>query len=391
MLLKRGMTGLMALAFTIAGAPARADEDPGPPAAMDEPGRGSAAFRLGYYDNGDDGDGNPFLDESLTVIEAVTVFDYALTDLHQLNGTFSYDNVSSASIDRLSQYPEQSGATGDFYYGLNLGLAYQWNEDVRVGVNTSVSVEYDYRSFGTGVFWARDYANKNATVKLDLSTYFDSIDVIRYNGIEDGSDNRSSTAAALTWYQMLTPRSHMELGGVVSYQSGFLETAYNAVVIEDDSLPPNPALENNARGREITEELPDSRTRFAAHGRYRYALTDLTALEMGGRLYTDTWGVNGVSLEPAAYHWLSPERLRMRLRYRFYTQTAADDYQDSFREETTYRTQDSDLSDFSSHALGLRIDWYRESGFRIDLGGDYVVRSDGLDQIMASSGVQWEF
>ena len=81
----------------------------------------------------------------------------------------------------------------------------------------------------------------------------------------------------------------------------------------------------------------------------------------------------------------------MRVRYRFYVQTAADDFDDHFREEKSHRTQDSDLGDFDSHSLGLRFDWYVTPDLRLNIGGDYILRSDGIDQILGEFGASWSF
>ncbi|MFN0057880.1 MAG: DUF3570 domain-containing protein [Planctomycetota bacterium] len=380
----------VSLSSTYAEPPPLADP-PAPSETGGEAGHGHIGFRLGYYNNDDSGDGNPFLDESLTVIEPIFVFDYNLTNKLALNGTFSFDSVSSASIDRLSRYSEQSGASGDTFFGLNLGTVYKISDVFRIGGHGSFSSEYDYQSLGAGLFLARDLADRNAILKWDVSGFLDTIDVIRFDGSEDGSDDRTSLSTGLTWYQIVSPKTHFELGGVVSSQSGFLETPYNAVVIEDSSLPPNPALENLARGREVTEVLPDTRVRTALFGRVRRSLSPLTAVEFGSRVYTDTWGITSFSFEPALHRWLVEDLLKTRMRYRYYTQTAADDFSEHFSTEPSERTQDSDLGDFSAHAVGVRFDWYATKRWRFDIGADYTMRSDGIDQLMASLGFTWEF
>ena len=65
-------------------------------ASLGEAGTGSYEFRLSYYDNDDNGDGNPFLDESLSVIEPVVYFDLNVTDTFKVWSQLSVDVVSSA-------------------------------------------------------------------------------------------------------------------------------------------------------------------------------------------------------------------------------------------------------------------------------------------------------
>ncbi len=354
-------------------------------------GHGSAGFRLGFYDNGDSGDGNPFLDEALTVIEPVLVFDYNVSDTSAWWGKFSYDHVSSASIDRLSKFPDQSGATGDFYFGLDVGWRHAPSQHKQVGVFGHVSKEYDYTSLGFGGDVARDLPDRGARVKWSGNAFVDQIDIIRFNGKQDeGTDTRLSLATTLNWYQTISPVTHSEAGVTLGVQNGFLETAYNAVVIEDVS-DPNPNLDNTAAGREVTEELPDSRLRGAVFGRVRRSLPSGSAAELGGRLYADDWGIAGVSVEPRFYHWLVEDAVKMRLRYRFYSQTAADDYKEHFLSEPSLRTQDSDLADFQSNTAGIQLEFFRSDQVKYDVSVDFVKPSDGLDQLLGSFGYRRPF
>lgn len=111
-----------------------ASDDAAPSAAGGEAGHGEVGFRIGYYDSDDSGDGNPFLDESLTVIEPVLLFSYNLTDRATIWSKLSYDFVSSASIDRLSNYATQSGASGDNYFG------FDWKYNTIDGAHTRLGI-----------------------------------------------------------------------------------------------------------------------------------------------------------------------------------------------------------------------------------------------------------
>jgi hypothetical protein len=363
-----------------------------------EAGHGSVTFGLNYYQNSDNGDGNPFLDEALTDIEPVIIFDYNVTDRLSINGDFSYDYVSSASIDRLNNFPQQSGATGDNYYGASLGGAYKLSPVLRLGGNISFSGEYDYTSIGLSGFVARDLNNKNTTLKLNLNGFQDTIDIIRWDGAQvEGTDDRTTLSLTGNWYQIITPSTHSELGISATHQSGFLETAYNFAVVEDPGGFPLETgfpdyLDQFATGEIVQEELPDTRTRGSIFGRVRTSLDPATAVELGGRLYADSWGISSVTIEPRLYHWLIKDKLSARLRYRFYAQTAADDYSEHFNLVTPeFRTQDSDLGDFTANGAGLKFSWYFSETLRFDFSGDYIQRSDGIDQVLGAVAFNWSF
>lgn len=403
MLLSTGRLSLLLLLLGGLTAPAAAQGDDADPAAslgvpsIGEPGTGFFEARISYFDRQDNGDGNPFLDETLEVIEPVFVYDYNVSDKFAYGLKLSYDHVSSASIDRLSKYPEQSGASGDNYYGLDANFRHLYSESVTLGWNVGGSTEYDYNSLhiGGSATWEAD--DKNSVVSVNLNGFFDDVDVIRYNGTEDGNDTRTSIAGTVNWYQVLSPTIHGELGVTLSDQTGFLETAYNAVVLEDPSLAPNPALENDARGTEFTEELPDDRFRTAIFGRLRKLLRPGTAVELGGRYYTDDWGIDAITVEPRLYQQLT-DTLRMRLRFRYYTQDPAKYWNEHFVAstpgQTTFpdreRTQDSDLGDFDAQTYGCKL-IYEKNAYRFDVGVDYISRSDGLDSWLTSFGYHWSF
>lgn len=349
----------------------------------------SIAVRLGYFDQSDSGDGNPFLDESLTVIEPIVVLDWDVSRDLGYTLKVAYDNVSSASIDRLSDYPDQSGASGDFWYGLEFGMRHRLDDVWRAGWHVGASAEYDYRSIKAGgeLQWTPN-DDRDASVTTSLDLFLDQIDVIRFNGTEDGSDSRTSIASTTQWHQVLSPRMHGIFGATLAYQTGFLETAYNGVVVEDGATPPFP-FDNGALGTEIAEELPDSRARIALFGRVRRQLTEGTALELGARLYGDDWGVTSVAFEPRLYQTLVRDRLLLRLRYRYYTQSEADDYYESLPGAAPvprFRTSDSELGAYDAHSFGVKFLWYSRGAWEFDVGLDQVISGDGLDSTLATVG-----
>ena len=170
----------------------------------------------------------------------------------------------------------------------------------------------------------------------------------------------------------------------------------NAVVLEDPALAPNPLLANNARGIEVTEELPDARLRTSLFGRVRRSLKPGTAVELGARLYDDSWGISAFNVEPRLYQALA-EDWSLRLRYRYYDQTAADDFGEQFIFDASapdngapeFRTQDSDLGAFVAQTFGAQLIWDMSDSSTIDVGIDFITRSDGLDQLLVFFG--WNY
>ncbi|MDF1800900.1 MAG: DUF3570 domain-containing protein [Planctomycetota bacterium] len=398
MLLGRPWLALLCVAQLASLAPGQESAGPAKPgvAASDklgatshgDAGDQSWTVRLGLFDRDDSGGsaGNPFLDESLTIIEPAVIYDNQVSDDFGYDIKFSYDFVSSASIERLSNFSGQSGASRDNYLSLDFGFRHKLSNTDSLSWHLDLATEYDYTSFGLGGGWSHEFVERDASLSLNLNLYEDTIKPIRFDGSEDADESRTSLAGTLGWYQVLGPRTHGEFGLTFSDQSGFLETAYNAVVQEDPSYAANPNLANNAQGIEFTEELPDSRTRTALFGRVRHGLSATDAIELGARLYDDDWGIAAWDLTPRWLHEFE-SGLLMDLRYRYYTQDAADYWSESFTGTgamPTFRTQDSDLGKFNSSLLGSHWTWGRQKQW--DLGVNYLSRSDGLDHIYLSLG-----
>jgi len=390
------LPGLMLLLGALVSPPLAAQEaEPAPGTeesapGSDEPQAGdqSLTTRLSFYNHDDSGDGNPFLDESLTVVEPVIIFDRQATEDFGYSVDLHYDYVSSASIDRLSNYPAQSGASADNYIGATLSGRWKLDDGWKASGSFSYSDEYDYDSIGFGGSVSRPVAGQDATLGLSVNAYYDDIRLIRWNGVEDGGDSRTSISTTLSWYQILSPTLHGSFGATLTLQDGFLATPYNFVVIEDPGGPPNPDLENGAAGTPTAEVLPDSRARTALYGRLRGFVSAGRAWELGGRIYSDDWGITSFAFEPRWYQTLRKDKLDAMVRYRYYDQSAADDYQEHFLTTSEFMTQDSDLADLSSHTFGGRLIWHVAERESFSIGLDYVLRSDGLDQILAS--FSWE-
>ncbi|MFT5081254.1 MAG: hypothetical protein ACJAZ8_002157 [Planctomycetota bacterium] len=345
------------------------------------------SVRLGFYNRDDSGAGNPFLDESLTIIEPVFIYDHQVSEDYGYDIKFSYDKVSSASIDRLSEFDGQSGASGDDYFSLDAAFRHKLSEFDNFSWHLGVASEYDYASVGLGAGWTRNFEDRDASLSFNLNGYFDVVSPIRFDGSEDADESRTSLAGTVSWYQIINPTLHGELGLTYSAQTGFLETAYNAVVAEIPGSPANPLLENNANGIEFAEVLPDSRNRLSVFGRLRQQLGPHDAVEVGTRFYDDDWGIGAYDITPRYLHEFE-SGLLLDLRYRFYSQSAADAYGEHFTTAPAAgeeRTQDSDLGEFDSSLLGAHIKWGDPSE-AWDFGVNYLDRSDGLDHIFFNIG-----
>lgn len=334
-------------------------------------------FAFNFYDQVDRG-GNPNLDEDMTVLEPMVLISKSLGE--RWTGTLKVqsDLISAASIEAGKRFPPglQSGASGDQYFGLEAGAFYAWSDQTRIGAAVSYSTEYDYDSVGGNVRWIYDTESRNDTFVAKAGAFYDTLDLIRFTGFQTGTDTRVSFSAGLGWTHVLGPRTVGTVNWDITLQQGFLETPYNSVV---------------AAGTEVTEELPDDRLRNAFHVRVRHLILEDLAVEPGIGVYLDDWGANAFNVE-VNFHWEAiPGILMVRPSYRYHTQTEVRYFvSPTAAAIPADRTQDSDLAEFDSHTLGLKIIFLRVpflgEDSELEVGFEYSLRSDNLDAFSVTFG-----
>jgi hypothetical protein len=378
----------LAALLLVQAAPAQEPPPPRPESPADLRPRAEAntakdfvRFAFNFYDQKDKG-GNPNLDETMTVLEPQLLVAKTLTDRWAMSLKLQADIISAASVEKGKRFPAgtQSGASGDKYLGGEVGAFYAWSDQTTIGGGVSVSTEYDYQSVGGFFKWTHETSSHNDTFLVRLGAFQDSLDLILFDGTERGSDDRTSLSVGLGWTHVFGPRTLGTLNWDLTSQSGFLSTPYNSVV---------------AAGTEVPEALPDSRFRNAFHARVRHLLFDDLAVEPGVGGYFDDWGATAFNFELAAYWELVPATVLVRPWYRFHSQTEVDDFvPTSAAAIPAFRTQDSDLADFTSHTVGLKLilpAFLGGDAQEFEIGVDYTMRSDNLDSMSLSAGWQWKF
>lgn len=355
-------------------------EEAAPKKLEAETSRDFLRFAFNFYEQ-TDGGGNENLEEDMTVLEPQLLLGVGLSENLSMSLKAQADIISAASIDKRFPPGTQSGASGDKYFGIEGGLFYAWSDQVKTGAAVSWSTEYDYKSLGANARVIYDTPDRNDTFVAKFSAYFDTLDIILFDGTEAGSEDRTSYSFGLGWTHVLGRKTAMTLNYDLTLQDGFLSTPYNSVV---------------AAGTEVQEILPDSRMRHAFFGRVRHLLLEDLAVEPGLGFYFDDWGASAVNFELRAFWECVPGELILQPWYRYHYQTAVDQFVDV--SETTIpeeRTQDSDLDDFDSHTFGIKLVAPHVDIFGVDteleIGGDWSVRSDSLNSFSVTVGFMVRF
>lgn len=360
-----------------------ADAPPDPqPLPVDNDRPWDLSIKLSAYNQQDHG-GIEEVDEDASVFEAVILARKQVTDTGTLNIRLLGDLVSAASIERAHNadwQAQQGGASGNYRIGLGAG----WSElgervDWRFGLQ--FATEYAYLSTGgtAGVTW--NLPGRNTALSADLQVFLDTVDLIRFNGEEQGSEGRDTYTLDLGWQQVLTPDDLLSMSLSHTEQSGFLATSYNSVFTPTG---------------EFSEELPDSRSRSALTLRWKHSLGIDNAFEVGGRYYTDDWDVSAYTLDLRYSQYLFSRRLLLEPTYRLHLQEGSKYYRESWDDPVPeYRTSDPDLGDFTGHMLGLKTGFLGGTLFGKRADWDVSVygydRDNGLTAFWIILGLRTEF
>jgi hypothetical protein len=289
------------------------------------------------------------------------------------------DMVSSASIDvRLSASPyterrEQKSLSFDYLRGKSTySLGY---------IN---SEESDYEADTSFFSISQDMFGDLTTVTLSYKRgWNDILRNTKIGGVKQLDPAFAPKISDIRAYglgisQVLTRNAILGLNFEVITDEGYLQSPYRSVRFQ------NP---DGTVGFQ-SEIYPNTHTSNAFSVRLKYFLSYRAALEAGYRFYSDTWGVQGNSLEVGYTHPRGPWTFDGKVR--FYTQDAADFYSDLFPRQNfaNFLARDKELSTFQSYTLGVgaayefkiaRLPWIQKSSVNVRYNHLFIDYDDFRD------------
>ncbi|MFT5435099.1 MAG: hypothetical protein ACI9OJ_005816 [Myxococcota bacterium] len=338
-------------------------------------------IRFGYYQQIDSG-GIPQVDEDARVIQGVFIVDAPVTDRDTIHVNGLVDIVSSASITREHNKKYrvlQSGASGVVHGGGGIGYAHRFDE-LELSVGVTAAFEYAYYSLGSNLGLSVPLFEKTATLTWGISGFYDTVRMIRFNGEDEPDETRWTLGTNLGWSHILTPTTLVALSLSWTSQGGMLAAQFNSVFLGN---------------REAAEVLPGSRHRGSATLRLKQGFAAHHSVEIDGRYYRDTWGVNAATFNTGYSVYLdAAHRLLLNLGYRVHLQDAADDHSEEFASTDTsqFHTQDPDLGAFIGHmaTVGFTVaDIFAADYGDADFEANYYHRDNGLDMFWFAIGYRF--
>jgi hypothetical protein len=252
------------------------------------------------------------------------------------------DVISSASPNSLPKPVDIiSGASRHNVAGtIEWTTIYKANPASLLTMNSGLHLESPFRSWNGGLGASRALADRNTVIAGNLVGIFDWFDRFSVSGRRNGRTERSSTLGSVSFTQVLTPTTVVNVNYGLTVQVGELGNTWNAV-----------PLASGVRGPEI---LPSERVRHAIVGRMSQFLPWNGALRLYDRFYADDWGIVANSAEGQILQRLTPA-IYVGALYRFHTQTGPFFFTTLAPVDAPLRVADSDLAPLQSQTLGAKI------------------------------------
>ena len=255
-------------------------------------------------------------------------------------GNYYVDHVSSASIDVVTQgspYKEERKQK-------SLGINYL-KGDVSMVLNYINSEESDYTANTANFSISQDMFGNLTTLTMGYSRGWDTV---RKNGQPDFSEPASRNNYQLDLSQILTKDALVGISFEAITDEGYLHNPYRSVRYLDPSNPIGYSYE--------PEVYPRTHTSTAFTLQARYYLPYRAAIHGEFRLYNDSWGVKANNAQIDYTHPLGKD-WTFALKYRIYSQSAADFYSDLFPhiDAQNFLARDKELSALTNQTAGAGI------------------------------------
>ncbi len=244
------------------------------------------------------------------------------------------DAVSSASAVRQGD----GGGFKEVRKEIVVGLKHRL-EKTTFGVSTAHSDEDDYRSQALGLSISQDLFLQNTNILFAFSRSQDEVDSLNPRSGEIWPQDKNTHNYSLVLTQVLSPKMLIRFGGSLSDVAGYQASPYREVRIS---------------GTAQQEVHPETRRRQSYFFWLNRYFETRTSSHLNGTYYRDDWGVRSYAAELKLYQYLF-DPLILRLRYRYYDQSAADFYQPDRSRFEPIMSANPKLRDFETDLYGIKL------------------------------------
>ncbi len=217
------------------------------------------------------------------------------------------------------------------------GVAYR-----RTTLGYYVSTESDYFAQQVTLRLDRDLLAETLNLAAGGSYGWDVIDPLEDADGATPADHKNTWHGNLVATIIVSPTTLLRMGGELTVVDGLQHNPYRNVY---------------AGGGPELERHPDHRERRDLFLKLSQYFRNRSSARVDYRLYADDWGVSSRTFGARLHQYLT-DALRVRYRYRYYDQSAADFHREEYESPDGIdglRTGDYRLSAMTSHLFGTRV------------------------------------
>ena len=325
--------------------------------------------------------------EELQDLSNLFVLNLPIDSTRAISLSLGADIYTSASTDNIDNNVSSASRRDLRSYG-NLGFTKKRLANGETyGIRLGFSTEYDYNSLSFGLSYAKEFNEGNSELSWSAQAFIDKWSLYFPRELRGTASvpttNRQSYNMQFVFSQVLSRRTQMAVSLEGIYMRGLLSTPFHRVYFAEQS------------GAAI-EQLPDTRLKIPIGLRVNHYLADGVVLRSHYRFYKDDFGITAHTASLELPIDLSTA-ITIAPFYRYHTQTASDYFAPYKVHSVTdeFFTSDYDLSELSSHKIGLGIKYAPLYGLAraklpfknrqvlmlkyVHFRGSYYTRSTGLN------------
>jgi hypothetical protein len=301
--------------------------------------------------------GNYYRETSTRVLQPMVTFRKELPDERfALEAEYLLDVISSASIAAGALALGGDQVFTEMRHEATMRATTKVGDWAASGFyRSSTETDYTANAFGFGL--SRELLQRTVTLSVNYSATLD-----RVYRITNNIGARSPWTSSRDTNQLQV--HYLSLG----YAHALHKTVVAGLTLEG-IYAEGPQDNPYRRARNGSAEIhPWIRKRIAPSGWLRWAVPKAKmVVEPRYRFYADDWGLVAHAID-GRVHFRPHRDLRLRLRYRFYTQNEAVFWRDDGVWDTDYpyRSDDPKMDDFRSHTTGVELVWHLDSIAKFD-------------------------
>jgi len=253
----------------------------------------------------------------------------------------------------------------------------QNRDELQTGLNYSTESDFYSAELSSSYLHYLD-GSKNQSISFGGAYQSNQVLIKKVDTASSASKKMTNSVlnAQVGFSQVLNSSSVASVGLFFSNEDGYLSSPYHNVV----------------RNNTITverENKPESKTSYGLKLGYQKAINEQLSSQINYKFYSDDWDITSHTLDSLFYYELS-DKLILGGGLRYYTQTKANFYSESFTNEK-FASSDERVKDFNALTYKMSVDYKINDKLSYNFGANMYDQSTGLTATTFATGIKYKF